>query len=41
MNLSTLPPKLFFGIGAFGSVIISGILIATGRFEIPKELWII
>lgn len=41
LNLSTLPHALFFGIGAIGSVIISVIIIILGKFEIPKELWIL
>ena len=36
-----VPPKLFFGIGAVGGVTVSLIIIIFGKFEIPKELWIL
>lgn len=41
LNLSTLPHGLFFWIGAIGSVMIAGAILIMGKFEIPKELWIL
>lgn len=41
LNISTVSPSLFFGIGAFGSTILSIIIIFIGKFEIPEALWIL
>lgn len=41
LSLSTLPHALFFGIWAIGSIIVGTIIIVMGKFEIPKELWVL
>ena len=41
LNLSTIPHALFFGIGGIGSILVILFILWMGKFELPKELWIL